>query len=73
VKLKEVDVFVAIKRMQIWARDLNSTEKDTMAHTVLCGGTVTYLALDAEGKPVGRTRIDPENFNPVTLVTETTF
>lgn len=73
MKLTDVARNVAIERMYIWARHMPVCEKDTMAHTLMCGGIVTYLAYDATDKLVGRTRIEPQDFNPVTLVTETTF
>jgi hypothetical protein len=65
-----VNATVALERMWIYARQLNATEKDTLSHTLMCGGEVTYTACDVFGQPIGQTTLKPQDF-PVTLVTET--
>ena len=72
MKQEHVRATVALERMWIWARDLPVSERDDLSHTLLSGHPITYLAMDALNKPVGRTRIVPEDF-PVTLVTEITL
>ncbi|HZZ17148.1 MAG TPA: hypothetical protein VFE08_14435 [Candidatus Sulfotelmatobacter sp.] len=72
VKLEHVDVWVALERMWIYAREYSVTERDSLSHRILSGHETTYVATDALGKRIGSTRITPED-SPVTLVTETYF
>lgn len=69
MKLENVTVAVALNRAWIYWGKGHVNEYDTLSHTLLCGGEVTYPAYDAVGVFIGMTRIIPEQL-PVMTVTE---
>ena len=71
MQLENVSLSVALTRAWIWWGKAHASEYDTLSHTLMCGGTVTYPAYGPLGDFIGMTKLIPEQY-PVATVTEVT-